>query len=116
MVYYLEKIAITTALVVLISEVAKRSSFMGALLASIPIVSVLGMTWLYIETKDIDKVSILATSVFWLVLPSLMLFIIFPILVKNGFNYYGAFSLSIGVTICCYLFLITALEHTGINL
>lgn len=66
MTYYLTKIVITTFLIVLISEIAKRSSFIGALLASIPLISVLAMMWLYIDTKDVDKVRSLATSVFWL--------------------------------------------------
>ena len=75
MIYTITKVAITTILIVAISEVAKRSSLAGALLASIPLVSVLAMIWLYVDTKDIEKVSNLATSVFWLVLPSLVLFI-----------------------------------------
>ena len=80
MIYTITKVAITTILIVAISEVAKRSSLAGALLASIPLVSVLAMIWLYVDTKDIEKVSNLATSVFWLVLPSLVLFIALPLL------------------------------------
>ena len=72
--YYIFKIAITTALIVLISEVAKRSSFIGAILASIPLVSVFAIIWLDIDTKDITKISSLSLSVFWLVIPSLALF------------------------------------------
>ncbi|MBN2870061.1 MAG: DUF3147 family protein, partial [Campylobacterales bacterium] len=67
--YYLAKIAITTVLIVLISEIAKRSSFWAAVLASLPLVSVLAMIWLYVDTKDVAKVSALSTGVFWLVLP-----------------------------------------------
>lgn len=70
--YYLTKIALTAVLVVVISEIAKRSTFMGALLTSIPLISILAMFWLYIDTKDTAKVSALATSVFWLALPSLI--------------------------------------------
>ena len=82
MIYYVAKIAITTILIVAISEIAKRSSFAAALLASIPLVSVLAMLWLYVDTKDVAKVSALATSVFWLVLPSLVFFITLPLLLK----------------------------------
>jgi len=64
--YYLAKIAVTTVLIVAISEIAKRSSLLGAILASVPLVSVLAMSWLYIDTKDVNKVSELASSVFWL--------------------------------------------------
>ena len=59
MSYYLAKIVVTTVLIVVISEIAKRSSFFGALLASIPLISVLAMFWLYFDTKDIAKVSAL---------------------------------------------------------
>jgi hypothetical protein len=71
-------------LVLAISEIARRSSFAGALLASIPLVSVLAIIWLYVDTKDVAKVSALSTSVFWLVLPSLVLFVTLPVLLKKA--------------------------------
>ncbi|MDH3316879.1 MAG: DUF3147 family protein [Gammaproteobacteria bacterium] len=116
MSYYLVKIAVTTILIVAISEIAKRSSFVGALLASIPLVSVLAMMWLYIDTKDASKVSELATSVFWLVLPSLALFVSLPILLKQGVNFYLSISVSIAVTIMCYWLMVILLHHFGIKL
>lgn len=114
--YYLVKLAVTTILIVLISEIAKRSSFVGALLASIPLVSVLAMIWLYVDTKDASKVSALATSVFWLVLPSLALFIALPLLLKQGINFYTSMSLSIGITVVCYWIMVVTLNHFGIKL
>ncbi len=116
MSYYLVKIAITTILIVAISEIAKRSSFVGALLASIPLISVLAMMWLYIDTKDASKVSELAISVFWLVLPSLALFVTLPILLKQGVNFYLSMSVSIAVTIMCYWLMVNLLNHFGIKL
>lgn len=116
MLYYLTKIAITTVLIVAISEIAKRSSFAGALLASIPLVSVLAMLWLYVDTKDVTKVSALATSVFWLVLPSLALFVSLPLLLKQGLNFYLSISISIGFTILCYWLMVEVLNHYGIKL
>ena len=116
MIYYLTKIVITTVLIVAISEIAKRSSFVGALLASIPLVSVLAMLWLYIDTKDVEKVSALATSVFWLVLPSLVLFISLPLLLKQDMHFYSSISLSIGFTICAYWLMVVVLNHYGIKL
>jgi hypothetical protein len=79
MAYYLTKLAITSLLVVAISEVSKRSLLLGATLASIPLVSVLVMVWLYIDTGSAEKVASLATSILWLVIPSLILFISLPI-------------------------------------
>ena len=114
--YYLVKIAITTVLIVAISEIAKRSSFFGALLASIPLVSVLAMIWLYVDTKDPGKISALSISVFWLVLPSLALFVSLPLLLKQGINFYISIIIAISITVFCYWLMIIVLNHLGIRL
>ena len=57
MIYYIIKVAISATLIVAISEVSKKSSLIGGILASIPVVSVLAMIWLYSETKDVAKIS-----------------------------------------------------------
>jgi len=114
--YYLVKIAVTTLLIVAISEIAKRSSLIGAILASVPLVSVLAMIWLYIDTKDVIKVSSLATSVFWLVLPSLALFLVLPELLKHGINFYISLGLSVAATVLCYFIMVSALNHYGVKL
>ena len=74
MFYYMIKTTITVLLIVAISEVAKRSSLLGGILVSVPLVSVLAMIWLYYDTRDVEKVISLSHSVFWLVIPSLSLF------------------------------------------
>ena len=111
MAYYMLKIAMTSVLVVVISEIAKRSSLAGAILASIPLISVLAMIWLYIDTKDVEKISMLSTSIFWLVVPSLALFISLPILLKQGINFYISISLSLTITALCYWAMISILQH-----
>lgn len=116
MLYYAAKIAITTLLIVLISEIAKRSSFWGAVLASIPLISVLAMIWLYVDTKDVAKISALSMGVFWLVLPSLVLFIILPLLLKQGLHFYLSLSVSLIVTVVCYWGMLTVLGRYGIKL
>jgi hypothetical protein len=99
-----------------IAEIAKRSSFAAALLASIPLISVLAMFWLYVDTKDVTKVSALSTSVFWLVLPSLTLFVTLPFLLKQGLNFYLSISISLGLTLGCYWLMISVLNHYGVEL
>jgi hypothetical protein len=116
MSYYITKLFITALLIVLISEISRRSTFAGAILASIPLVSVLAMLWLYFDTHDAGKVSTLATSVFWLVIPSLALFISLPILLKNGVNFYLSMGISIAITVGCYFLMIITLEYYGIKL
>lgn len=114
--YYLLKILVTTVLVVAISEIAKRSTFAGAVLASIPLISVLAMIWLYVDTKDIVKVSDLSSGVFWLVLPSLTLFLALPLLLKQGLNFYLSIGISILLTVLAYWLMVATLHHFGIKL
>lgn len=115
MAYYIIKVLITVVLIVAIAEISKKSTFFAAILASIPLVSVLAMFWLYVDTKDVTKVSALATSVFWLVIPSLMLFISLPLLLKQGLNFYLSMLLSIIITIACYFILLKILSYSGIK-
>lgn len=116
MIYYAIKIAITTILIVAISEISKRNSLAGAVLASIPLVSVLAMFWLYIDTNDSTKVSNLSSSIFWLVLPSLTLFLALPVLLRLELNFYLAIAISIGLTLFCYLAMLTVLNYFGVKL
>ena len=114
--YYIVKVIISAILIVAISEISKRSSLIGAVLASIPLVSVLAMIWLYIDTKDVARVAALASGIFWLVLPSLALFIALPLLLKQGFNFYLSMVISILLTIGCYWLMVSALDRVGIEL
>lgn len=116
MSYYIVKVAVTAVLVVLISEISKRSSFIGAVLASVPLTSVLAMLWLYLDTGNAEKVSELASSVFWLVLPSLALFIALPVLLAQGVNFYLSLTVSIGITAICYWGMVIVLRYYGVGL
>ena len=88
MTYYIIKIAVTTGLVIAVSEISKRSSLFGGLLASLPLVSFLGIIWLFVETGDFEKVAGFSKSVFWLVLPSLPFFLLLPLFLKRNVNFY----------------------------
>lgn len=116
MTYYITKVLITTALIVLISEISKRSTLIGAILASVPLVSVLAMIWLYWDTRDAAQVAALSRSVLWLVVPSLALFLPLPVLLERGYNFYGSLAASTGVTIACYYVMIAVLRHFGVRL
>lgn len=114
--YYLVKILVTTLLIVAISEVSKRSSLLGAILASVPLVSVLAMLWLYVDTKDIEKISALSLSIFWLVIPSLVLFLVLPLLLKLGWAFYPSLAISTVSTILSYAAMMLILGYFGIRL
>lgn len=116
MTYYIFKVLVTAILVVLISEISKRSTLAGSILASIPLVSVMGIIWLYIDTKDIQRISTLSTSIFWLVIPSLALFVTLPILLKKEYNFYSSMGIAIVITVFCYYLMIYVLGRFGIRL
>jgi hypothetical protein len=114
MFYTVIKLGLTAILVVAASEAAKRSSLMGAVLASIPLVSVLAMIWLYVDTRDAEKVAAFATSIFWLVLPSLVLFVALPLLLRGGMGFYPSLGLSIALTVGAYFAMVHGLRLAGI--
>lgn len=116
MAWYLTKLVVTAVLIVLISEVSKRSSLIGAILASVPLVSVLAMFWLYVDTKDVEKIASLSSSIFWLVLPSLSLFILLPVLLNKGMDFYLSMGSSLAVMIGCYFVMVAVLQRYGITL
>ena len=116
MIYTLIKVFITSVLVVAVSEIAKRSSLMAGILASIPIVSVLGFIWLYFDTKNVEKISDLSTSILWLVIPSLALFITLPILLKKGAGFYLSLGIATSITVVCYYLMILVLGKVGVKL
>ena len=116
MAYYITKLIITTFLIVLISEIAKRSSLAGALLAAIPLVSILAMTWMYVDTNNSSSAVEFSNRIVWLIAPSMTLFIAFPILIKKGISFYPSMFISILMTIVAYYSVIFVLEKFGIKL
>ena len=116
MAYYIVKVFITAILVVMISEISKRSSLIGAILASLPMVSILAFIWLYIDTKSVEKISELSTSIFWLVIPSMSLFIVLPLLLKSKLNFYASLGISCAIMVLLYFTMIFVLRRLNINL
>ncbi|MBU0472715.1 MAG: DUF3147 family protein [Bacteroidetes bacterium] len=116
MIYYIIKVVISATLIVAISEVSKKSSLIGGILASVPLLSVLGMIWLYIDTGSNQKIAQFSTSVFWLVIPSLSLFIVLPLLLKMKMSFYVALPISLVVMVIFYYLMIFILTKVGIKL
>ena len=113
--YYAFKVLLTAGLVVAVSEISKRSSLWGGLLASLPLVSFVGMIWLYVDTGSTEKVADLSKSVFWLVLPSLPSFLLLPFLLKKGWGFYGSMSVSTLVMVGLYYVMVLLLGKVGIQ-
>ena len=105
MIYYFTKLIITALIIVIVSEVAKKSTFIGAIIISIPLTSLLAFTWLYIDTKDYQKVIDLSYATILLSIPSFAFFIILPILLKFKQNFALSIVISIiGTAIIYFIF------------
>lgn len=102
MLYTVIKVVLSAVLIVAISEIAKRSSVVGALIASLPLTSLLALIWLYLDTGDTQKVGNLASDILWLVIPSLLFFIALPSLLRGGFGFWWALLLSCLITVAGY--------------
>ena len=107
------KILISSGIILLVSEIAKKDNLFGSLIASIPLVSVLSMIWLYVDTNDINKVKALANGILWMIVPSMTLFIVLPILINYGIQFYLSLTISILVTMVCYLLTISLMNYFG---
>jgi hypothetical protein len=114
MMLYVVKVILSAVLV--ISEVAKRSPAWGGLLASLPIVSLLAIGWLYYETRDSLKVAAFARSTLWYVLPSLLFFLLLPILLKAGGAFGTSIGIALGATATGYLIMSFLFNKTGVKL
>lgn len=110
------KIAITVVVVIAVSEIAKRSSFWGAILASLPLTSLLAFVWLYADTGNAQSVAVLARSIFWLVLASLPLFALLPLLLGSGWAFWPSLFVSCVVTVGAYFGLVWFLQRMGVQL
>ena len=99
---YFIKILITAFLIVAISEIGKRLSLVGAILASLPLTSILALIWLYRDTHDIQKIIDLSSNIFWAVLPSLIFFLVLPLFLKNGLQFSTSLIFSIAIMFCTY--------------
>lgn len=113
--YIIFKYFTTAFIIVLVSEFAKRSDKLGAVISSFPMVTVLTLIWLYVENQDKMKIQNHAYYTFWYVLPTLPMFLLFPLIYdKVGF----VLDLIICLIFTAVLFVLFALfvKKFGINL
>lgn len=116
MLLYALKVGLSAAIIVAVTELSKRQAWWGAMLASLPLVSVLSMVWLYVDTGDTTKVSSFAWGVFWLVIPSLALFVVMPLVIRAGWGFWPALIAGCVVTVGLYVFEMWLLPRMGVRL
>lgn len=116
MLYLAIKALVSGVIIAAVSEISRRSATGGALLASLPLVSVLGMIWLWRDTHDTARLAAHAGATFYYVLPSLPMFLLIPWLLQHGLGFGWALVLGCGLTILLYAVMVAVLARNGIRL
>jgi hypothetical protein len=102
-VLYFVKTIIAALIIMAVTEVSKVNLTLGALIKSLPLISLVSMIWLYVETKNSKQVANLSTSTFWLVIPTLPFFLVFPFFIRMGLSFFVALSAGIVVMVLSYV-------------
>jgi len=116
MLYLAIKAAISGVIVAIVSEVAKRYPGFGALIASLPLISVLGMMWLWHDKPDVPNMAVHVEATFWFVLPSLPMFLLMPWLLRSGVSFWASLAIGCVLTIALYLLMTWAGPKFGLRL
>jgi len=102
MTQFLLKVAVSALLVAAASEMARRLPWFGALIASLPLTSVLAMIWLWHDGAPAAQIAEFSTGVFWLVLPSQLLFIVLPLMLRHGFGFWASLGAGCAAALLAY--------------
>jgi len=102
MTQFLLKILVSALLIAGAAELARRYSIAGALLASLPLTSILAMIWLWRDGTPPLQIAAFATSIFWLVLPSLLLFLVTPWMLRAGYGFWPSLGAGCAATALGY--------------
>jgi len=116
MAFIIFKYAATAFIIVLVSEIAKRTGKIGALISSLPIVTILVMIWLFAENQSNKKIAEYAYYTFWYVLPTLPMFIILPIMLNKGISFWFSLLTCILTTFVCFVITAYVGKIFGVNL
>jgi hypothetical protein len=115
MVWLLTKYLITAAIIVAVTEAAKHSGRLGALITALPLVAVLALIWMFVEKQPADRIGTYAYYTFWYVLPTLPMFLVFPIVLK-AYGFWPAMAAGAALTIVLFAILAWILRLFGIAL
>ena len=108
------KIGLTALIIFAVVQVSERNTLLAAVLASIPIVSVLAMMWMNHEGQSATEIAGFAKDIVWFVIPSLLLFIIMPFLIERGWEFYPALGAGLATTILGYFLMVQFMEKYGL--
>lgn len=114
LVQYAFKVGLSAILIVAIAEIAKRSTGFAALVASLPLTSLLAFIWLHLDGTAATEIGSLSRQIFWLVLPSLILFLLLPVLLDRGLAFWPSLGISMLATVGGYFLMMWALKKFGV--
>lgn len=115
MTWIITKYFLTAAVVVLVSELAKRSDKLGAFVAALPLVTLLALIWLFIENQPQEKIANHAWYTFWYVVPTLPMFLAFPALLPR-LGFWLTLFASVIITVVCFGLFALLVRRFGIEL
>ena len=110
------KALLAGAMIAAIAEIGKRLPAMGALVASLPLVSILGMVFLWHARPDAENMAVHSQATFWFVLPSLPMFLAIPFMLRAGMSFWLSLALGCALTVCLYLLMAHCGPRLGIRL
>ena len=110
MTQFLLKVVLSALLIAAASELARRQAWFGALIASLPLTSILALIWLWRDGTESAQIAAFATGILWLVLPSLLLFIVLPLMLRAGFGFWVSLGAGCAATVAGYALALLALR------
>lgn len=116
MLYFLTKLAITALVVAIVSEIAKRSSLLAGLIASLPLTSVLAIIWLYLDTAEMGRVAALSRDILLMLLPSILFFLVLIAGHRLALGFWPSLLAAIAFTAGGYVLYLNILARFGITL
>lgn len=106
MTLFVFKAVLSSLLIATIAEIARRSPGVAAIVASLPLVSIIAMIWLWRDTGEPERLAAHAEATFWYVLPSLPMFLLMPWLLRAGYGFWTALAAGMALTVALYLVLV----------
>ncbi len=116
MMYFWIKTALSGLIIALVSEVAKRHPGFGALIVSLPLISLLAILWLWHDTHDGARIATHMEATFWYVLPSLPMFLLVPLMLRAGLGFWPSLAAGCVATVALYAITVVVAAKFGIRL
>lgn len=113
MTAYFIKVIISAIIIVIVSEISRFNVTIGGLIKALPLISILSIIWVYIDSRDVKVISQLSLSTFWYVLPTLPMFLILPLLLKYKINFYISLCIAMIIMIIGFIIISMILKKWG---